>query len=127
MISITTVKKSIYGAAIAFTAMVPVGANAAECTQGTPQEIAQCSVNLVGASDAPALTDQITLIINLLIGLIATAAVIMLIIGGFRYVFSQGEEKATKGAKDTILYAIIGIVVSILAFSITNFVIRSFK
>ncbi len=126
MISISTVKKSIYGATTAFTAMVPVGAKAAECS-GTPQEIAQCSVDLVGGTNAPVLSEQIALIINLLIGLIATAAVIMLIIGGFRYVFSQGEEKATKSAKDTILYAIIGIVVSILAFSIANFVVGAFE
>ena len=49
----------------------------------------------------------------------------MLIIGGFRYVLSQGDEKATKGAKDTILFAIVGIVVAILAFAIVNFVIGS--
>ena len=51
----------------------------------------------------------------------------MLIIGGFRYVFSQGNEKAVSGAKDTILYSIIGIVVALLAFAIVNFVLNSLK
>ena len=47
----------------------------------------------------------------------------MLIIGGFRYVFSQGNEKAVTGAKDTILYAIIGLVIAILSYAIVNFVL----
>lgn len=69
------------------------------------------------------LNDFLGNIINVLIGVVGIAAVIMLIIGGFRYVFSQGDEKGVKGAKDTILYAIIGIVVAVLAFAIVNFVL----
>ena len=118
MISISTIKKSIYGAT---TAMTFIGVKAL-AESGT--NVAETAVNSITPSGTNTdLTAQIQLIINLMIGLIAVAAVVMLIIGGFRYVFSQGEEKATKGAKDTILYAIIGIVVSILAFAIVNFVI----
>jgi len=82
-----------------------------------------------GASDVASsqltgdLTASISTIINILIFVIGLVAVIMLIVGGFRYVFSQGNEKAVQGAKDTILYAIIGIVVAILAFAIVNFVL----
>src|SRR5437868_1979743 len=46
---------------------------------------------------------------NVLIFLVGAIAVIMLIIGGLRYVFSQGESAAVQGAKNTILYAIVGI------------------
>ena len=46
----------------------------------------------------------------------------MLIVGGLRYVLSSGESSAVKGAKDTILYAIIGIVIAIVAFAIVQFV-----
>ena len=118
MISISTIKKSIYGAT---TAMTFIGVKAL-AESGT--DVANNAVNSITPTGTNTdLTAQIQLIINLLIGLIAVSAVIMLIIGGFRYVFSQGEATATKGAKDTILYAIIGIVVSILAFAIVNFVI----
>lgn len=65
-------------------------------------------------------------IINILLAVIGVVAVIMLIVGGFRYVFSQGNEKAVQGAKDTILYAIIGLVVAILSIAIVNFVISGF-
>ncbi len=61
-------------------------------------------------------------IANLLIFLVGAVAVIMLIIGGLRYVISQGDAAQVKSAKDTLLYSIIGIVVAILAYAIVNFV-----
>lgn len=50
-------------------------------------------------------------------------SVIMIIIGGFRYVVSGGDSNATKGAKDTILYAVIGLVIAIFAQTIVTFVL----
>ena len=49
----------------------------------------------------------------------------MLIYGGLRYVVSGGDSKKVTDAKNTILYAIIGLIISILAFSIVNFVINA--
>jgi hypothetical protein len=46
----------------------------------------------------------------------------MLIIGGFRYVVSGGDSTAVQGAKNTILYALVGIVVAFLAFAAVNFI-----
>jgi hypothetical protein len=47
----------------------------------------------------------------------------MLIIGGIRYVISSGDQNQVTAAKNTILYAIVGIVVAILAFAVVNFVL----
>ena len=65
-------------------------------------------------------------ITNVLLFIIGAVSVIMLILGGFRYTISQGDSTAIQNAKNTILYAIIGIVVSVLAFAIVNFVISNF-
>jgi hypothetical protein len=46
----------------------------------------------------------------------------MLIIGGVRYVVSAGDQNAVTSAKNTILYAIIGIVIAFLAYAAVNFV-----
>jgi multisubunit Na+/H+ antiporter MnhB subunit len=46
----------------------------------------------------------------------------MLIIGGIRYVVSAGDQNAVTSAKNTILYAIIGIIVAFLAYAAVNFV-----
>ena len=66
-------------------------------------------------------------ITNVLLFLIGAISVIMLIVGGIRYVVSGGDQSAVQGAKNTILYAIVGVVVAILAFAVVNFVITSFS
>jgi len=62
---------------------------------------------------------------NVLLFLIGAIAVIMLIIGGIRYTISGGDSKAVESAKNTILYAIVGIIVALLAYAIVNFVVGS--
>ena len=64
-------------------------------------------------------------IVNVLLFIIGAVAVIMLIYGGFRYTTSAGDSSAVTSAKNTILYAIVGIVVAVLAYAIVNFVITS--
>ncbi len=59
---------------------------------------------------------------NILLFLVGAVAVIMLIIGGLRYVTSNGQSEAVSGAKNTIMYAIIGIVVAFLAYAGVQFV-----
>ncbi len=60
-------------------------------------------------------------VIETLLFILGAAAVIMLIVGGIRYVVSSGDQNAVTGAKNTILYAIIGLVVAFLAFAIVRF------
>ena len=64
-------------------------------------------------------------ITNILLFIIGAVSVIMLIIGGIRYTISQGDSAAVTSAKNTILYAIIGIVVALLAFAVVNYVLVS--
>jgi hypothetical protein len=47
----------------------------------------------------------------------------MIIFGGLRYVVSGGNTASVTAAKNTILYAIVGIVVSLLAYAMVNFVL----
>jgi len=63
-------------------------------------------------------------VINLLSVAVGIAAVVMLIIGGFRYVTSAGNAETTKAAKNTILYALTGLVIVALAQLIVNFVLN---
>ena len=49
----------------------------------------------------------------------------MLIWGGIRYVLSGGDSGAVSSAKKTILYAVVGLIVAILAYAIVNFVITT--
>lgn len=65
----------------------------------------------------------LTKVINLIIRFTAVIAVFMLIVGGFRYVISAGDSNSINGAKNTILYAIIGLVVAITGQFIVSFVL----
>ena len=67
-----------------------------------------------------------TTITNVLLFLIGAISVIMIVVGGLRYVVSGGDASKVSGAKNTILYAVVGLIVALLAFAIVNFVISSF-
>lgn len=66
-----------------------------------------------------------TTIVNILLFIIGAVSVIMLIIGGIKYTVSGGDSTAITSAKNTILYAIIGLVVAFLAFAAVNWVLTS--
>jgi len=65
-------------------------------------------------------------IVNTLLIILGMISVIMIVIGGVKYTTSNGDSASVKSAKDTILYAIIGLILAILSFSIVNFVIGRF-
>ena len=66
-----------------------------------------------------------TKITNTVLYAVGIISVIMLIYGGLRYVISGGDSKKVTDAKNTIMYAIIGLIISILAYAIVNFVINA--
>lgn len=74
-------------------------------------------------ADAGRLSNFIKKIINILLFLIGAIAVIMIIIGGLRYVTSGGDQSQVSGAKNTILYAVVGLVIAVMAYAIVNFVL----
>lgn len=66
-----------------------------------------------------------TTIVNIMLFIIGALSVIMLIIGGIRYTVSGGNASAITAAKNTIMYAIVGIIVAVLAYAIVNFVLTT--
>lgn len=73
--------------------------------------------------DEQSVEGAVSTIIDILLYVIGFVAVIVLIIGGIMYASSAGDPGRTKKAKDTILYAIIGLAVAIFAWAIVSFVI----
>ena len=66
-----------------------------------------------------------TNITNTILYIVGIISVIMLIFGGLRYVVSGGDSKKVTDAKNTVLYAIIGLVIAILSYAIVNFVLNA--
>ena len=70
-------------------------------------------------------TSIFTVIVNILLFIIGAISVIMLIIGGIKYTVSNGDSSQVTSAKNTILYAIVGLVIAFLAFAAVNWVLGS--
>ena len=78
-----------------------------------------------GPNDATAKVNKVIhSIINFLSIIVGVVAVIMIIIGGLRYITSGGSDTGVTSAKNTILYAIIGLIIVAFAQILTRFVLK---
>lgn len=77
--------------------------------------------NSIGFSDKP-LAEQITTILQYILGFLALVAVIMIIYGGIIWLTAAGNEERVGSAKKVISAAIIGLVIILLAWAIVWFV-----
>jgi ABC-type Fe3+ transport system permease subunit len=95
----------------------------------TAQEAVQCGTN--GASGNNQDSDQapkrinktIIDVINILSTIVGIIAVIMIVVAGFRYITSAGDTNKITSARNTLLYAVIGLVIVALAQVIVRFVL----
>lgn len=98
-------------------------------TKTNPQSVCatQPGNDICKASKTDKLQTYIVPIINIVLYILEAIAVIVIIIAGFMYVVSNGDPSTVKKAKDTILYAVIGLIVAIMAYAIINFVVVHVK
>lgn len=66
---------------------------------------------------------EVAAVLNLVYAAAAFVAIIVIVIGGIRYTTSNGDASGIQTAKNTIMYAVVGLIVVIMAAAITNFVI----
>jgi len=116
--------------------LVPAIANADCTTPATTQEEIQCGAcNASGTAQAACanapttaannISSTLENVINIASLIAGALAVIMLIIGGIRYASSSGNEQAIAGAKRTIIYALIGLVIVAMAQVVVHFVLHN--
>jgi hypothetical protein len=87
------------------------GVNAASGNNGTPS--------------TKDLNDTLTSGINIFSAVIGVVALIMLMVGGFRYITSAGNDTVIAEAKKTIVYALIGLIIVGLSQFIVKFVLNN--
>lgn len=109
--------------------MAPVAVNAAADVQGNLCSGANLTVNAPpeacaegGAADTT-INNLLTDVINIVSLVVGVVAVIMIIIGGLKYILSGGDSGNVTSAKNTVLFAIVGLVIVALAQFIVRFVI----
>ena len=108
---------------------VPLVPAATTFAADSPVDSIEEGLKGAGGSDANQddLKKNIQTVVNVLLFILGAIAVIVIIIGGIRYTTSNGDPGQTKAAKDTILYAVVGLIVAILAYAIVSFVLNAFK
>ena len=114
--------------ALAGLLLVPVLALGVSVVTSTADVAAQIKVGVdtVGSTGAEDVELGVIIknVINGLLYVVGALAVIMLVWGGIRYTTSAGNSNSVSAAKNTILYAIIGLVVAFLAYAIVNWVLK---
>lgn len=88
-------------------------------------DLIQKGADSTGQKDSRSAGDLAKDFVNIMLFAVGILAVIMIIWGGIRYVLSGGDSGAVSSAKKTILYAVVGLIVAILAYAIVNFVITT--
>lgn len=121
----------VSSAAITGVALSPAPAmGAAVCSIALTDPINQGAACSQGGSQKTTLFGKggiFTVIANTLVFLVGAVSVIYIIIGGVRYVTSGGDSKAVTAAKDTIMYAVIGVIVAVISFALVQFVVNALK
>jgi hypothetical protein len=121
-----------FAAVLSPLALAPVGAqDVGECLDSSGG-ISECLDTGAEATDpdgtnedaSERINDIIRLVINIFSLIVGVVSVIMIIIGGLKYIMSGGDSSNVTGAKNTILYAIIGLIVVALAQVIVRFVLE---
>ena len=97
-----------------------------EVTLAAPAGQIKDGVDSIGGGESQSLEVSIKTVVNILLFLLGAVAVVMIVIGGVRYTTANGDSSNIKAAKDTILYAVIGLIVASMAYAIVNFVVGAF-
>ncbi len=66
-------------------------------------------------------------VLHIIFGFAGGIALLIVTVAGLKYVLSSGDPQSIHKAKDTILYALVGLVICVLAFSIVSFTIGKVK
>ncbi len=77
--------------------------------------------------DSMTVPEIIQTVANVFVFVIGAVSVIMIIVGGIRYAVSAGDQSAVTGAKNTIMYAIVGLAIAFASYAIVSFIIAQFS
>lgn len=100
-----------------------VHAQATAAKDAACQGVALTGGNCSDPATGKTVNSIVALIINIFSLIVGVTAVIMIIVGGFKYITSTGDSASINSAKNTILYAIVGLIVVALAQVIVQFVL----
>lgn len=93
-------------------------------TASGPNQTITCDPNISsGSGSTDALNKLAAKVVNIFTIIVGAASVVMIIYGGFRYITSGGSSERVGSAKNTLIYAIIGLIIVGLAQILVHFVL----
>jgi hypothetical protein len=120
----TTIKRFISGGMLVLTlAFSVLGVSTNVSAQALDEACNTDSSSTLCKNRNQGIGPIIKTVVNFLLYLVGIISVIMIIIGGIRYAVSGGDSGAVSAAKNTIFYAIIGLLIAFCAFAIINWVL----
>lgn len=128
------IQKSLFGLVLLFGLAVPVLGIASTASAQVPDAAKQAACEGLGAASGQSCANDsagssirglLRTVINLLSWIIGVIAIIMVIIGGLKYITSNGDSNGINSAKSTIMYALIGLAVAALAQVLVQFVLSN--
>lgn len=129
---LNTLRKKVVVIATGMALALAPAAVPAVAFAATPiQDNLQCGTTLVTDSTAPCDTkagsdtvnNTVKNIINFFSAVVGIVSVVMIIYGGFKYISSGGDAGNVSSAKNTIIYAVIGLIVVAMAQFLVQFVL----
>lgn len=128
------IQKKLFGLALLISLALPTLALAPATFAQVPDAAKEAACQGLGAasgqscgndSAGSSIRGLLRTVINLLSWIVGVAAIIMVIIGGLKYVTSNGDSNGISSAKSTIMYALIGLAVAALAQVLVRFVLQN--
>lgn len=107
----------------AFADVTPVQINRSLCS-GTNFNVSGSSTECQAGASTDDLNSLLSKIITIFSAVVGVIAVLMIIVGGLRYITSGGDTSKVSAAKTTIIYALVGLVIVALAQLIVHFVLN---
>lgn len=87
--------------------------------------LSEIDLDPVKKAGAPATQNQINDVVNIVFAIAGSLALLFIIIGGLRFIISQGDPNAVAQAKNTVIYALVGLVIVLTAYGIVAFVLNN--
>ena len=88
---------------------------ASDCTSGCDLSLPKAAAN----------EKSIEILVRIIFGIIGAISVFFTVYGGFRFIISNGDPGEANKARQTIIYALAGLVVAVLAEGIVGFVLKA--
>jgi len=119
----STLLNAIIGLSIALIAIASVSFIGNHLAGASGGSAGVSGIDVSSLPKTPATDTTVKTLLTIVDSVVGALSLLFITIGGFRYVISQGDPQATGKAKNTILYAVIGLLVAITAQAIVTFVI----